>query len=486
LIAQLYARHGRREGPSRRELLQASLAAGAGLLLSNLVGCNSQGKVGKKVIVIGAGFAGLAAAHELNSAGYDVTVLEARSRLGGRVLSTQSLIPGRNIELGGELIGTNHKHWVAFADQFKLKLIKMTEDEEALAPIMINGKVLSKEECDKVWADMDEALPQMSALAEKVDAEMPWTSPNAKYLDQATVAGWIKAQEVSELCKAGITAQLTGDNGVSTDRQSFLGLLTAVKAGGLDKYWTDTETHRCQGGNQQLAYKLAEAIGTKRIRTNAAARDIAVGDKSATVTLKDGTRLEADEVILAVPPSTWDRITIDPPLPAVLKPQMGSNVKFFPVVKSRFWEAKKLSQYSLSDGPISATWDGTDNQPGEGSACLTCFSGGPASETCRSWKASEREQKYLDELAKLYPDVKQHFEKSAFMDWPSELLTGASYSFPAPGQVTTVGPMLYNGQGRLHFAGEHCSYAFVGYMEGALTSGVSLARRMAKRDGVVK
>ena len=73
------------------------------------------------------------------------------------------------------------------------------------------------------------------------------------------------------------------------------------------------------------------------------------------------------------------------------------------------------------------------------------------------------------------------------MDWPSDEWTQCGYSFPAPGEVTTVGPMLREGVGgRLHFAGEHASYAFIGYMEGALNSGVALANRLAVRDGAVK
>jgi monoamine oxidase len=70
------------------------------------------------------------------------------------------------------------------------------------------------------------------------------------------------------------------------------------------------------------------------------------------------------------------------------------------------------------------------------------------------------------------------------MDWPADPWTMAGYSFPAPGQITRTGRTLRDGLGRLHFAGEHTSYKFVGYMEGALDSGVSLARRIAKMDGV--
>jgi monoamine oxidase len=72
------------------------------------------------------------------------------------------------------------------------------------------------------------------------------------------------------------------------------------------------------------------------------------------------------------------------------------------------------------------------------------------------------------------------------MDWPGDPWTLAGYSFPAPGQVTTVGPLLRKGVGNLHFCGEHTSYKFVGYMEGALNSGAALAKRIALRDGVLK
>ena len=90
----------------------------------------------------------------------------------------------------------------------------------------------------------------------------------------------------------------------------------------------------------------------------------------------------------------------------------------------------------------------------------------------------------MRELGKVYTGLRANFVKSRFMDWPGDAWTKASYSFPAPGQVTTMGPLLRNGVGHVHFAGEHTCYAFVGYMEGALNSGVSLARRLAERDGV--
>ncbi|MFZ5833118.1 MAG: FAD-dependent oxidoreductase, partial [Planctomycetota bacterium] len=72
------------------------------------------------------------------------------------------------------------------------------------------------------------------------------------------------------------------------------------------------------------------------------------------------------------------------------------------------------------------------------------------------------------------------------MDWPGDPWTMAGYSFPAPGQVTSIGPMLHEGLGPLLFAGEYTSSSFVGYMEGALSTGAMLAKRIAQRDGVLK
>jgi monoamine oxidase len=129
------------------------------------------------------------------------------------------------------------------------------------------------------------------------------------------------------------------------------------------------------------------------------------------------------------------------------------------------------------------TWEGTDNQTGPGAA-LVAFSGGPDVDTCRGWPAAARFERYLAELAKVYRGIRPSFVKGRFMDWPSDVWAKGSYSFPAPGQVTTIGPLLWQHTGRLHFAGEYTSYAFMGYMEGALHSGALVARAIAERDGI--
>ena len=492
MAGSFFARLSRRYGPpvdprARREFLKASMAASAGLLLSNSAGwAQNTKKSGKKVLVIGAGFAGLACAHELKSAGYDVMVLEARNRLGGRVVSFKDLVPEKNVEGGGELIGSNHPTWVAYSQKFGLEFLDVTEDEDLVMPIVLNGKTLSGEEGGKLYEEMDEAFGRLNAKAEPIDDEQPWKSPNAATLDKANMGAWIAQLEVSEACRTAITVQLASDNGVAVERQSFLAMLASIKGGGLEKYWTDSEVYRCKGGNQQLAAKLAEAIGAAQVQLGLPVTSVKISDSGVQVVCRDGKKFEADDVVLATAPSVWKKIEFSPALPANLQPQMGVNTKYLMAFKERFWKEKKQAPDALTDGVFSQIWEGTDNQEGDMGAALVGFSGGPSAEQIRKIPAERRDATLAGIMEKLYPDFKANLLKTRLMDWPSDPLTLASYSFPAPGQITAIGPLLYKGLGRLHFAGEHTSYRFVGYMEGALDSGVSLATRLAKRDGVLK
>ena len=163
-------------------------------------------------------------------------------------------------------------------------------------------------------------------------------------------------------------------------------------------------------------------------------------------------------------------------LPPGLAPQMGSNVKFLMALSNRsVWNH---TGDSLTDGPANETWEGTQGQKLAGAA-MVAFSGAASADECRGWTATERNERYLAALQRVYPGIRASFIKARFMDWPSDPWVKASYSFPAPGQVTTMGPLMQQPiGGRLHLAGEHTCYAFVGYMEGALQSGVRTAARI--------
>jgi monoamine oxidase len=487
-FAKLNERFGRKPTvEERRQFLQATLAASAWMVTARYAPAQRVAFGGKRVVVVGAGYSGLACAHELKSAGYDVTVLEATDRVGGRVFSVGDFVKGRNIECGAELIGSNHPTWMRYSKDFGLEFIDVSEDENLEEPVWFDGKRLSKEEAKEVWKGMEEALSKMNDDAKDVDEDEPWKTKGADKLDARSTKDWIAKLEAPDKIKKAVGILLYADNGQDLARQSYLGNLTMVKGGGVEKFWTDSEIYRCKGGNSQLGKKLAEKVGDARIIRGLPVTEIEDDGKKITVTCKDNRTLECDDVVIAVPPSVWHKIQIKPALAKDLAPQMGQNTKFFVPVKSRFWKDKGWEQYALGDGMACETWDGTDSQTGDGEACLVAFNGAHSAAKALSLKGEEQDKAYFQELEAMFPGLKEQVSgKTRFMGWPSFAWTMASYSFPAPGQVTTIGPMLRKGHGpRVHFAGEHTCYKFVGFMEGALNSGAALAMRLAKRDGVL-
>ena len=458
-------------------MIRQSLAAAAGVLLSDRLSFGAPRWSAPRVVVIGAGFAGLAAAYELSRAGADVTVLEARNRVGGRVVSFHDLVAGAAMEGGAELIGTNHPIWMEYRQRFGLTFVNITE-EDAEAPIVLGGRRLTAAESEQLWTDMTLALNGLNAGAAEIpDPFEPWTAPDAAASDRRSLADWIAGLDVSPLCKAGVDAQMVSDNGVATAWQSHLGNLAMVKGGGVDKFWTETEVFRCVGGSDQLARRLAAAIGGEHVRLRQPVSAVDVRERDVVVTT-GVARHECDYVVVAVPPLTWNRIAFTPRLHVPGVPQMGSNVKFLMKVRDRFWRGSNLAPDFFSDGPVHLTWHTTQHQKVAG-AGVVAFSGGTAADECRAWLPAERTARYLAALGPTYPALHASFERGRFMDWPSDPWVKGSYSFPAPGEVTTLGPELQRPLARRVFlAGEHTCYAFVGYMEGALQSGARAARRI--------
>jgi monoamine oxidase len=433
----------------------------------------------KQVIVVGGGFAGLSAAFELHSAGYKVIVLEGQSEVGGRVKTLRRLIPNRTLEGGAELIGINHHAWLSYKHELRLHFTKVLEPPNS--PVILGGWRLSSPEAAVLGAELLRATQILNKAARNINADEPWRSPRARRLDRLSIKTIIDEMPVSQLCKLALTEQLETDNGVAAGKQSYLGVLAMIKGGGCSKYWEDTEVFRCREGNQELAKRLANRLPVKSVRLNARARSIRIRKRNVEVTLSNGAKLTADDVILAAPPTAWKNIKIRPSIPRAYAGQFGKNVKFIMDVRKDFW--KPLSPSLTSDGPVDLTWQGTDQQAGP-RASLVGFSGASNADVCKGWK--KRKSEYVKRLAAVFPDISRNVRKCKFMDWIESKWTLGSYSFPAPGEVTRTAPLLRRGFGkRLHFAGEHTCSAFVGYMEGALQSGLRIAEYLARRDKII-
>jgi monoamine oxidase len=439
-----------------------------------------------RVIVVGGGFAGLSTAYELESLGYEVIVLEGRKEVGGRVESRRDIVPGEVMEGGAELIGRNHPAWWSYKRKFDLHFQRLSDPPSP--PIYLDGQRLCGPRAVSLGEEVDGVQKRINRIAKRVNANEPWKSRNARALDRLSLGQALNRIPMSPLCRLTFIELLQTDNGAPAEKQSWLGNLAMIKGGGLSRFWEDTETHHCVEGNQALAFAFKKAL--KRVVVGAKVGTVEVRDSRVVVTLDNGRKkkkgkkgelkFEASDVVLAIPPTKLKSVKFRPPLPSVYSSgQFANNFKYLLNVRQGSWkpEAPNFS----SDGPLDLTWNGTDGQPGR-RAGIVFFSGSNDAMTVRHWS----KKRYLKELSVVYPELAKKCGKGLPMDWPGNEWTKGSYSFPKPGEVNRVGPVLRSGYlGRVHFAGEHTCYAFTGYMEGALQSGIRVAKQIAKRDGVL-
>jgi len=468
----------------RRRFLQASLAAGAALMLPQWRPSAAGAGTRPRVVVIGAGFAGLSCAYQLQRAGADVQVLEARNRVGGRVFTLDSFLPGKFIEAGAELIGGNHPTWMAYAKQFGLAMRDVSEDGDHTSPILIEGKTYSGKESERLWEQIEKALALMNGDARNVNLECPWLTAEAERLDRLSfaqvAAGWPIEPEV----RAAATALLANDNVFRPDGVSYLGILAAIAGGGIEAFWSESEIYRCARGNQALALKLAEAIGANRLQLRTPIERLELRSDGVRISTAGGQRLEADLVVLTAPPATWDRIAFAPSLPSDLRPYAGPAIKYITALDKPFWRAGGLGPDALSDTPIGETWDATDGQRSspQDPACLTVFSGGEAAERCLQVPRQQRDRQLTTWIERLYPGYGRAARRRLFMGWPEDRWTACGYTSPSLGEVTRIYPRMDAGiDNKLFFAGEYASLLFTGYVEGGLHSGATLAKRLASR-----
>ncbi|MCW5313269.1 FAD-dependent oxidoreductase [Nostoc sp. KVJ3] len=396
-----------------------------------------------KAIVVGAGFAGLAAAYELATQGIQVTVLEARERVGGRVHSKDNIAPGRIVEAGAELIGANHHQWIHYARKFGLGLSVISSEANFLAagleqPLYINGSNISRKIQKRIFDKIGKIEEKINEDAEQVDAYEPWTHPKAKEWDSISVADKLDEWCAGDLLlRNTLEVHFSNDQTSPTTEQSYLGLLAAVKGGGVEDYWTLSETFRCDSGNQALAQKFVEEIqkvvkeihGQEdwSVNTDEPVTHIDISKDSANVTVRtifkgDNKEYKGNYVIFAIPPATWKHISITPKLPSDYEMAMGQAIKYLTAVNERFWIKKGLAASCMSD-EVGMIWESTDNQmatSGHGFG-LNLFAGGQSASKAL---ASPEPTTYFNEaFGRVYEDYESNLINQEFIDWPKEKWT---------------------------------------------------------------
>lgn len=433
-----------------------------------------------RVAVVGAGLAGLMAAWTLETGGTKVTVFEATGRLGGRVRTEPGVAAGKVVEAGAELIGENHLMWITLAHRFGLERVPVSKDEDyAARGLEVRIRLGTADLTRAQRADLERKLLQVRTAiardAAAVDPLRPWQSPDAAALDAKSLGQRLDElfEPTSTIARRYFEFVTENDQCAPVGRQSYLGYLAAVRAHMLHgdplAYWTRIETHRCRGGNEQLANHLAKTL--RDVRLNTPVTSVEIGSRSVRVgSGTPATGEDFDYVVLATPPAVWPRVHAGTPFrPADYTMSQGPAVKFLSAVRRPFWEDARLAPSALWD-QLGSVWDGTDKQRGGSAYCLSVYSGGGLVLD---------ETRYRDRLDALYPGYKANHPTTTFVDWGAEPWVRTGYAIPAPGEVTTIARNLDTPfQGRLFFAGEQASPGFYGYMEGALRSGLTAAYRI--------
>ncbi|MGW4528745.1 flavin monoamine oxidase family protein [Amycolatopsis sp. NPDC004378] len=478
---------------SRRTVLKAAGAAAVATGLAAVPATPARAAAGLRVAVVGAGLAGLSAADRLCAAGAQVTVYEAQRRVGGRVMSVPEFLPGQAIELGGELIDTDHTTMRGLAERFGLTLDDYRLDTTvAQDTYFFRGRAYAEDEIVAAFTPVRDAL--VRDLAELDDGDITYLTPrNAQRLDELSIDDWLSSHRITGVIRDLLDVAYTTEYGLEIDRQSALNLLSTIgtKTGEFEIFGASDERFHVRGGNQQIPQALADSLRAE-VRLGWSLQDVrrtAAGRYALSfadgVTGRDVT---ADAVVLAIPLTTLRQVRLDIGLTPVQERHIretayGTNAKLMIGYDERVWRERYHTNGSVySDLSMQTLWETSRLLPGK-QGVLTNFTGGEAGVALGEGAVAGQVQRVLRDADQIFPGIAatQRGLPTARFHWPSFRYALGSYACPTPGWWTALRGALSTAAGGVHFAGEHTSLGYGGFMEGAARSGVDAAESLLKQ-----
>jgi monoamine oxidase len=432
------------------------------------------------VVVIGAGFAGLTAARTIAETERSALVLEARDRVGGRTESVT--VAGTVVDLGGAWAGPTQDHLYRLAEEMGVEHFPQWHRG---APVILHGGRATPVTAETTgWdqEDLDAEAALVSAiddLAATVPLEAPWNTPDAGRLDTITAAQWLSDHAATTGGRDIVAGTVRNVFATEPENLSLLHLAFYVAAGGgwqsVVGLEDGAQKHRFVGGTQEIAVRLARALGDT-VRLGWPVRRIEHSDRAVTAIGDRGT-VTAQRAIVAIPATLTGRIDYQPPLPGVRdqltqRVPAGSTIKFHAVYDRPFWRDAGLNGIIQStDAFCRITLDGTppDGAPG----VIVGFLEGAIALAAARLDSADRRRRVLDTLAQAFGERAAAPLDYLERDWTAEPWTRGCYgSHLPPGAWTQFGPALRAPIGRLHWAGTETATRWMGYIDGAIESGV--------------
>jgi monoamine oxidase len=480
---------------SRRKFLAGAAATGAGALLPvDVAAARPRRRRRVDVAVVGAGFAGLAAARQLSAAGKEVCVIEARDRVGGRTLN-HKVQKGVIAEVGGEYVGPTQDRVLALAKAVGVGTFPTYNEGDNV--LVLNGRKSRYPATPGLSDDPDfqqailTAITKLNPMAAEVPVDAPWKAPRAAEWDRTTLEQWKRQNLPSAGARSLFDLACEALWGAEPRELTLLYALAYTATAGNEKEKGDftrlvatpagAQESRLVGGSQRIPLEVARRLGSQVV-LHSPVRRIEQGRGRVIVT-SDRLVVEAREVIVAVPPVLATRIDFTPALPRAHRKLLaqtapGRLIKWEAVYPTPFWRTQGLSGQAVSEvGPANTTFD---NTPPSGSpGIMFGFVGGDQARRFARLSPDARRNAVLGNFVTYFGDEARNPRASFEMDWTREVWTrGCPVGHTGLNVLHRYGPALRKRNGHIHWAGTETATYWNGYMDGAVRSGERAAREV--------
>ncbi|ATL66415.1 flavin monoamine oxidase family protein [Nocardia terpenica] len=441
-----------------------------------------------RVIVVGAGLAGLVAATELACAGTDVLVLEARDRVGGRVHGIP-VAPRVCADAGAAYLGVRHTELLALLAAHGLGTAPTEMAGDSVFTVTDRRMVRASRVPPLRAVALGELFDRLEDLVEEVCAEAPWHGRDAQRMDRTTVAQWACEQLTHPDAHTFFPLFLGEMMAADPAAISVLHMAFYLRSGGgiryLNAFEGGAQQWRVDGGAQRLCESLAAPLAD-RLRLRHPVRAVHQGPDGVAVHCDSPhgpVRHRADAVVMAVPPLLAQAVDYRPALAAPRATAVtgrGCAVKVHLIYPAPLWREHGLSGWSVSArGPLLST---VDDSPADGSVgVLTGFVTGAEATTFSALSPDRQRAEVIDQVRRTFPQLPPPRD-CLVTDWvAAEYSRGCYAALFGPGDWLRLGPTLRAPHGRVHWAGTETSPQFFGLMEGAIRSGRRVADELLDR-----